>query len=96
MGIKQYREKLTVSLINCWEFILLVWASIPALEIGSSVPSFWIPYVCANTQYFFFFLTFFMGTCEHSGGKGGRDEVGRLELAYILYCVTQTASGSLL
>ena len=35
-------------------FILYICISIPALETGSSVPSFWISYICINIQYVFF------------------------------------------
>ena len=44
-----------VSFPHCvHKFILYVCVSTPALEIGSSIPFFWIPYIFANMQYLFF------------------------------------------
>ena len=31
-----------------------IWVSIPALQVGSSVPFFYLPHICINTQYLFF------------------------------------------
>ena len=36
------------------KFVIYVCVSIPALQIGSSVPFFQIPHVCINIQYLFF------------------------------------------
>ena len=43
-------------LLCCGKSILYLCISIPALQLGSSVPFFWIPHVCVNTQYLFFFF----------------------------------------
>ena len=34
--------------------ITYIWVSIPALQVGSSVPFFYLPHICINTQYLFF------------------------------------------
>lgn len=37
--------------------VTYVFVFMPALEIDSSVPFFWIPYTCVNIQYLFFWVT---------------------------------------
>ena len=58
----------TLSFPHCaHKSILYIWISIPSLQIGSSVPFFWIPCICVNIWYLFF--SFWLASLSITGSR---------------------------